>query len=216
MDDECAVHLAGYCFGGSLALKIAAQLTDARVSVLSTTLIDTSAPVPEHAQAMETHTLLGLCVYDLSAGAISGSSFANELSLLSPGCGRTRCAQELVAHQVCTDETAGEKLLEDALAQLAIASTMQSHLSMPSSLQTPITLVRACDDWPYAYLYNPHQRMDMGWGFLYDDPAAVRVLSTPGDHCTVLTEQYASALAELLAVIFTGNVRDTESVSLCP
>ena len=88
---------------------------------------------------------------------------------------------------------------------------------MPStSLQTPITLVRACDDWPYAYLYNPHQRMDMGWGFLYDDPAAIRVLSTPGDHCTVLTEQCASALAKLLAAVFTGNVRDTESVSLCP
>ena len=165
---------------------------------------------------MEHHTLLGLCVYDLSAGAASSSSFANELSLLSLGDGRKRCAQELVVHHVCKDEVAGEKLLEDALAQLGIASSMQSHLSMPSSLQTPITLVRACDDWPYAYLYNPHQRMDMGWGFLYDNPAAIRVLSTPGDHCTVLTDQYASALAKLLAAVFTGNVRDTESVSLCP
>ena len=148
-------------------------------------------------------------MYDLSAGAASSSSFTNELSLLSPGCGRKRCAQELVAHHLCKDEAAGEKLLEDALAQLAIASSMQSYLSMPSSLQTSTTLVRACNDWPYAYLYNPHQRLDMGWGFLYDDP--VRVLSTPGDHCTVLTEQFASALAELLAAVFTGNVGDTSS-----
>ena len=75
-----------------------------------------------------------------------------------------------------------------------------------------VTLVRACD-WPYAYLYNPHQRLDMGWGFLYDDTAAIRVLSTPGDHCTVLTEQYAAALAESLAAVFTGNVGDTSKTT---
>ena len=53
----------------------------------------------------------------------------------------------------------------------------------------------------------------MGWGFLYDDTAAIRVLSTPGDHCTVLTEQYAAALAESLAAIFPGNVGDTSETT---